>query len=181
MILEKYRKLLVIAIFLIVLVIGGVLVFKPRNKTPQTKALSSGSTVKSKATAKIDRSFEFDALNAKNNKKTIKFLLVNAEIKDEIQVKGKSRKSAVNKDYLLIRIELDNSSTEKLAFISSDFLRLEKNGKLYAPDFHNGRVISEPLSVKNDVVAFVVDAGTKKVSFLVGDLSGEKEKIEINL
>ncbi len=75
---------------------------------------------------------------------------------------------------------LKEEKTEKLAFGSAERIRLDVDGKFYAPDYHNGIVVIDPISVKKDLLAFSVEKKTDKFVLQVGELEGEKEKIEIN-
>lgn len=174
---EKYGKKLYIVLGVLVLIVL-FLILSNKNKSGSRSSQASVIT-KPKAIVKIDKNFDFNAVNKKAEKKSINFSVVSVERKDEIRVKGVVKRSSEDRDYLLIRLELNNGSTEKLAITPSDFIRLEVNGKLFAPDYHNGRIIIEPLSVKKDLVSFVVDSAAKNFSFLVGELDKEKEKVQV--
>jgi hypothetical protein len=133
-----------------------------------------------KATASVNKQFDFHAINQKKESKEITFSITTVDRKDEIKVKDATRKASIGKDYILVRLEMDNKNSERLALAPSDFIRLEVDGKLFAPDYHNGNVILDPLSVKRDIVSFVVPKDIKQFTFQVGELSGKKEKIEIS-
>jgi len=148
--------------------------------TSSTSSVSSDKSVKAKATVSVGKSFEFRAVNAKKELVPVSFTITSMERKDEIRVKDKPRKLTGNKDYLLIRIEIQNDTTDRVAIATTDHIRLvEENGKLFAPDYHNGNVVIDPLSVRRDIVSFVVDEGVKKFTFQVGELTGDKQKIEV--
>ena len=70
----------------------------------------------------------------------------------------KTLKQCTGKEYLLLRIELTNDMSERLAFATADHVRLQgEDEKLFSADFHNGNVVIDPLSVRRDLVAYVVD------------------------
>lgn len=133
-----------------------------------------------KATATINKTFDFKAINQARENKDIKFSLTTVDRKDEIRVKGEGKRAVGDKDFILVRIEIENNNTERLAIAPSDLIRLEIDGKLYAPDYHNGNVILDPLSVKREIVSFLVPRSQENFTFQVGELSGKKEKIEVN-
>ena len=177
---EKKRLLLIIGIAVVILILG-VSIFGRTDKTGGGVSVSSDNSAKVKATVNIGKTFEFKAVSAAKETKPVKFTLISAERKDEIKVKDEPRSAPAGKDYLLIRIEIENGLTERLAILTSDRIRLVgNNGKSFASDYNNGTVVIDPLSVRRDIVAFVVDEKTKKFTFSVGELDGEKQKIEIN-
>ena len=178
---------LAVGVIAIVVIVGG-LVMLAKKASSSSSVLSdsrvsttvSAETTKARATATIDKTFEFNAINQKKTEKKIKFTLVSVELKDEIKVKGEVRPAPKGYDYLLVRIEMENPEEERLALTPADLIRLEDNrGKLFAPDYHNGNVILDPLSVKKDLMSFMVNRDAKKFIFQIGELAGTKEKVEV--
>lgn len=180
---NKRKNSITIAIILaIVVFLGGAFLLSRNSNSPTVASnrVSTTSTVKATATATVNRGFDFKAINQAKEQKDIKYTITVVERKDEIKVKDVSRKAAADRDYLLVRIEIENNNPERLALAPSDFIRLETDGKLFAPDYHNGNVILDPISVKRDIVSFVVPRNQKQFVFQVGELSSNKEKIEVN-
>lgn len=177
---EKKGLLLIIGIVVVILILG-VSIFSGSDKTGSKVSVSSDSSAKVKATVSIGKTFEFKAINATKETKPVKFTVTAAERKDEIKVKDEPRSAPAGKDYLLVRIEIENELTERLAISTTDRIRLiGANGKPFASDYNNGTVVIDPLSVRRDILAFLVDEKTKKFTFSVGELDGEKQRIEIN-
>ncbi|MBI4034961.1 MAG: hypothetical protein HY381_01010 [Candidatus Chisholmbacteria bacterium] len=176
---RRYPKLPVVLI--VILVILGVSLLINRSTRQPSSSTTQTSSVKTKATATIGKSFQFQAVNAQKDTLPVTFTITTIDRKDQIQVKGDPQKASAGKDYLLVRIEIDNPHTDRLAIASTDRIRLEsESGKLFAPDYHNGNVVIDPLSVRRDAVVFLVDANTKKFSFLVGELTGDKQRLAVN-
>ena len=181
--LARYKKLLavlgiVIAIFLIILLAKGQ---TGRSPSGVKTTVSSDKSTKAEATVNINRAFEFMAVNAKKQEVPVTFTITTIERKDEIKVKGDPRRLTGGRDFVLVRIEIENDATERVAIASADRVRLEGGGgKLFAPDYHNGNVVVDPISVRRDLLAFIVDTDVKKLTFLVGELEGEKQRIEVS-
>ncbi|MBL7159334.1 hypothetical protein ISS85_02585 [Candidatus Microgenomates bacterium] len=177
-----FSKLFKLLIILAILFIGYQLIVRPRlfQKPFFSQKTTSISSVI--AITDVKKSFEFEAIVVKGKgAERIVFTIVSAELKEEIKVKGESRKVNEGKQFLLLRLEIENDTTEKLAMITSDLIRLVDNeDKKYAPDFHNATVVIDPLSVRKDLVSFIVDAKLKSFKLLVGGLEKEKETVEIN-
>lgn len=166
-------------VLIVILVVALLLILSQILKKGKTDTSSSLETRESQTTAKanINKTFTFDARDAKSAAKAITLTFTSVERKDEIKVKSKTKRASNGKDFLFVRLEIDNKYTQKVAFTPNEIIRLEKDSKLYAPDYHNGRLILEPLSVRNDSVVFTVNANLKEFSFQVGELEGEKQKI----
>ena len=184
---KAIKKYLIIIVIVAVLSVAGIAVYNnlPESTTSvagsqtSVKAPSEGSTAK--ATATINKSFKFNAVNQNKAKKEINFTISTVDRKDEIRVKGESRKAPKGYDFLLVRVEIENSHSEKLAIAPSDLIRLEDgDGKLYAPDYHNGNVILEPLSVKKDLLSFIVNKDSKSFTYKIGELDKNKETVQVN-
>lgn len=180
--LKNNKSILIVIVVIILVSLVGYLFLKPKPSSSQsTKGTNTQSTSVVKASAQLDKVFEFNATNQKKEKKKIKFTIQTIERKDEIKVKGETRISTKDNDFLLMRIEIENSTSEKLAISPSDLVRIEdERGKLFAPEYHNGAVIIEPLSVRKDLMSFVVNKKLNKFIFHVGELDGQKEKVEVN-
>ena len=177
---RKVKKAIFYAVILLIL--GGIayLVFKPEGERSSAQTVSSGKEVKPKASASVNRDFEFMAVNAKKEELPIGFTITNIERKDSIKLKGEAIRPSDGHDFLLVRVELTNDHPQRVAIATADRVRIEgEEGKLFAPDYHNGNVVIDPISVRKDVLAFIVDAGDKSFSFLVGELTGDKQRIEI--
>lgn len=177
---KKYTIIGIVAVVVILVIVFLV----TRQRTPSLSQQSStavlSETTKAKAVANINKTFTFSAVNQAKQKKDVSFTITSVERKDEIKVQGETRKANKNIDFLLVRIEIENTLTERLAIASADLIRLEdERGKLYSPDYHNGNVILDPISVKKDLISFVVDSRAKNFTLQVGELEGEKEKVEV--
>lgn len=168
---------------IIIALIYSFIFNKSSSKAVEPKSISSTSNQK----VTLNREFEFSipAINdqgqfiAKKEGK-IKFIITEAELKDEIKVKGETRQAKEGQIYLILRIELQNDSPDRLAIISSKYVRLVGlENKKFSPDFHNAMVAVDPLSVRRDIVSFIVNKDSKNFNFQVGELEGEKQSIEI--
>lgn len=178
---QPRSKLILIGLVIIVLILGSFYLAGLHRSQKITTSRSNRSTSEVTAVANIDKEFEFKGINSRSQSKSLKLTLVNVERKGEIKVQKETRRAAKGKDYLLIRIEIENSHPEKIALVTSNYIRLEgENGRLFAPDYHNGNVVVDPISTRRDTVVFTVDSSTKSFVFQAGELEGNKQKIEVN-
>ncbi len=173
-IIKNHKKVLIAILVVALLLILSQILKKGKTDTSSPLERSQSQTT---AKANINKTFTFDAKDAKSLAKPITLAFTSVERKDEIKVKGKPKKAPNGKDFLFVRLEIDNKYTQKVAFTPNEIIRLDKDGKLYAPDYHNGRLVLEPLSIRNDSVVFTVNQDKQEFSFQIGELEGEKQKI----
>lgn len=174
----NFLKLLTLFLVLITLSLGLRVITKA--KSSQRVVIEQKNTVK--ASVSVGKSFEFEAAKVgKKGVEEVTFTIVSAELKEEIKVKGTPKKAESGKLFLVLRFEIENGSSERLSLISSDLVRLVTEGeKKFAPDFHNASIIIDPLSVRKDLVSFIVLKEEKSFTFSVGELEKKKEELRIN-
>ena len=178
----KSPKLFIVLAVIVLAFVGYWQITNQQGPQKTIKTSTSSSTAPAKATVVLNRPFYFSIpqSGSTKNEQKITFTLLTAERKDEIKIKGEPRKPGEGHDFLLLRLELDNPSTKRIKFASADFIRLLGTGdKKYSPDFHNGTVILDPISVRRDLVSFKVDKDIKKFTLLIGELEKDKERLEI--
>ena len=111
----------------------------------------------------------------------LKVNLVNAEMANSLLVQGKRAKTREGKTFLIINMEVENTYAVPLYSFPVDLLRLvREDDKRIAPSVHQGTVEVRPISTKKSNVGFVVDPNDKDFKLEVGEVSGEKEILEIS-
>ncbi len=183
--LVRNKRFVFLIITFLIIASGSYFAFIKEDKAQGSSNPKSIATSPEKK-VDLNREFEFDiqVINDQGNflttKEKIKFILTDAELKDEIKLKGEPKKANDGQQYLILRIELQNNSSSRLAIISNKYIRLtDPDGKKYSPDFHNAMIAIDPLSVRRDLVAYIVNTSTKTFNFQVGELDGDKQSIEI--
>lgn len=178
------KKVLIVGAVVIALVAGGVVSTQAQNRgnTKTASQQQTASTVApALATVEVNKTFEFGVpVEILRTNQKIAYTVVTAERKDEIKIKGTATKAGGGKVYLILRLEINNPTTTRIQFMSADFIRMETaDGKKFSPDYHNGAVTLDPISIKKDLVAFKVDEDQKNFKFQVGELDKEKQTVEI--
>ena len=107
--------------------------------------------------------------------------VANAEIANSLLVQGKKARTREGKTFLIINMEIENPHPVALYIFPVDLYRLVRpDGKQLAPSVHQGAVEIRPQATKKSNIGFVIDEGEKNFKVEVGELSGEKETLEIN-
>ncbi|MBI2029704.1 hypothetical protein HYT02_04765 [Candidatus Gottesmanbacteria bacterium] len=182
---SKFKKLFVLLSSIIAISFLGFRLVATNNKTANiVDPKVIGATSAQKVELNKEMEFEIQTINDSgqflSKKDKIKFIITEAELKDSIKVKGEERKAGEGQKYLILRIELQNDTPDRLAIISGKYVRLlGLEDKKFSPDFHNAMIAIDPLSVRRDLVAYIVNSDSNTFKFQIGELEGEKQVIEI--
>lgn len=172
------RKKLVIGILVILLLFGGYRILIARNN-------DKGQQPAKGVTAKVDKSFDFAALNsqAKPVVNKIKLKIADVEKTNQVLVRDQTYTAKNNKLFLIVNLELKNDATIPLNILPGDLVRLtvgtDEENK-FAPDLHNNLVLVSALSTKLDRIGFVIPQEAKNFKIYIGELEGKKEIVDVN-
>src|SRR3989344_6191785 len=145
------KKKAVIIVAVILLIVGGIFWWKSNsNSSVQTSDIPSYVSQGDAAT--INKRFTVP-IRDKEGKPSGTDLVVNVstmERTNNLIYKGRQLTPKEGKDFLVINLEIENSTNNRLTVRPVDFFRLVgDDGKNYAPDIQTDPVTVEPLSSKN--------------------------------
>ncbi|OGD93958.1 hypothetical protein A3C33_04735 [Candidatus Curtissbacteria bacterium RIFCSPHIGHO2_02_FULL_42_58] len=187
-ILKKATTLAKKRALLLVLVIAALSLFAiVRVKgTPQNPLTIAGSQTdfSPQTQISVNRKFEIPIRNAKgaDTGDKLAVTLTTIDSSKKILIQGKPATARDTKAFLILNLEIENSITNQLTVRPVDFIRLvDEQNRSFAPDVHNNEVTVEPVSIKKTRVGFVVDEEKKNFKFFFGEISGEKQTIEISI
>lgn len=155
------------------------------NKTLLRKDTAGSAGAVKITTVKIDKGFEFPALNSqgKSVKDKIRLKIITAEKTNQVLVNDKSFTAKNQKLFLILNLELKNDATQPLNIIPGDLIRIAYKGdeeNKFAPDLHNNMVPVAAISTKIDRVGFVIPETIREITISIGELEGKKETVEIS-
>ncbi len=172
-------KFILIAIVLIIVIfLGSKIIFK---KTA-VKTSSAPSTPQKKQD--LNKDFTFPILSAAGSVANIKFTVQDAEINNQIVVQGQNATAVAGRTFLIVTLKLSNDLNQSININTRDYVRLSVNGDentWLAPDIHNDPVEVQAISTKFTRVGFAVNTIDKKFILQIGEIKGDKQKIELNL
>lgn len=121
------------------------------------------------------------AISLPKSKLSIKYVVVSAELQDEILVKNEKVKASLGRTFLIFTLKIVNDSPQGIQVNSRDFLRITTDGghEWLAPDIHNDPVEVQALSTKYTRVGLPVNKTDKQFKIRLGEISGEKTEFEI--
>lgn len=137
-----------------------------------------------KATRQINQEFSFPLKNEKGEViSSIKYAIENAELRNQIIVKGQRATSVKGRTFLIVNIKIVNDFEKAIEINTKDYVRLSVGGndkELLAPDIHNDPVTIQAISTKYSRIGFPINDIDKNLKLKVGEINGAKQTIDIN-
>lgn len=173
-------------LFLIVaLLVGGFFIARSFMTKGQVAGVSDDrvQVQEAKASQNINREFSFPLKDEKGEKVSdIKFTVENAELRDEIIVKGQKATAIQGRTFLIVNLKLANNYDKPIEINTRDYVRLMVGGneaELMAADIHNDPVSVQPISTKSTRIGFPISDTDTNLVLKVGEIKGEKTDLEI--
>jgi len=186
----KKSPFIPVAILAVVGIVIISMLFRAVNSANKSTVLSAASgttkaeSPKAKAEQKINKDFTF-ALKDENGKDVskLKYTVEDAQVMDEIIVKGERAVAVEGRTFLIINLKITNDFNKSVQINSRDYLRLSvnKSAERLAPDIHNDPVEVQALSTKYTRVGFPINESDKNLTLQVGELTGPKESIKLTV
>lgn len=176
---KKHKKIIFIVVLILLIGLIGPRIFKNKTKMGNNQI----SQTKNTKLIPVNKKFTFPALDNQGKAAgVINFTITSAEKAPEVLVKDQTYKAKEGKLFLIINLELQNDSTNRLNIFPGDLIRLTTGdaSKKFAPDLHNNMVMVAPISTKIDRVGFVIDSNTNNLKLLIGELEKQKTEIPLN-
>lgn len=175
--------IIVIFIFIAIFIISGMLSRNTVNNTALTDEQRVEVT-KPKAQQTLNKTFEFPLKDDKGIPvSNLKFVLQNAQLLDQIIVKGQRATAVTGRTFLILNIKITNSYIKPVSINSRDYIRLSVNNtdERLAPDIHNDPVEIQAISTKYTRLGFPINDTDKNLTLQIGEVTGKKEMIKLNL
>lgn len=189
---NRFAKRSTILPFAVVGVIFLIVAVALLRSTNQTNAVSVPTLAgdkrvdvdKPKAEQELNKVFNFP-LKDQTGKEVSKFTyeVQTAELRDEIIVKGQKATAIKGRTFLILNLKITNNYDKNIQLNVKDFIRLTVAGSTekLAPDIHNDPVDVQAISTKYTRVGFPINDTDKDLTIQVGEITGQKESIKLNL
>lgn len=175
-----------VAFAAIVLLVGAGMVVKAKSSATNGGFVQGASEQTNVGTGKvvnINKALEI-AIRTKEGTETgekLKVTINSMEQAKEILIQGKPAKAKDGKAFLLISMEIENPTKKQLTVKPIDMVRMvNSEGKTLAAEVHNNEVTSEPVSIKKTRIGYVINEGDTNFKFLIGEVRGSQEPIEVS-
>lgn len=176
------KKVFIVAAVILIVAVGAW--YFTQNNGTNGASDPSNINLAPNGTANLNKKVEFP-IRDKDGKETGTKLAVtftSIERADKILYGGKPLTAKQGKDFIIANIEIENTTKDRLTVRPVDFIRLvDAEGRNYAPDIQTNSLKVEPLSIKNTRTMFIVSENMKTLKFLIGEINGNRETVEVNL
>lgn len=172
----------------IVILIGVYAIYSVTSSSRTDKTVLSNNTVISLGEpigiTKIDREFSFPVKDSKGKEvASFSYVLQDAELRDEIIVKGKRATAVEGRMFLIINLKITNATKHGLQINTRDYIRLSVNNNTLewlAGEIHNDPVEVQAISTKYTRIGFPINKNDVNHTIQVGEIDGDKEHIELD-
>lgn len=175
-------------IMVIALIAVGIFAYtKLQGSDPKTLVsgvASSQTDFSPQIQSSLNKKFEVPIRNAssKETGEKLAITITTIDRSKKILIQGKPATARDTKSFLILNLEIENSTSNQLTIRPVDFIRLQdEQDRSFAPDVHNEEVKAEPISIKKTRVGFVIDETQRAFKFLIGEINGEKETVEVTI
>lgn len=174
-------------LLLLVILIGGFVLFRNTQTTVSTSNTSSSGEKPAAPVIKqkqiLNKEFSFPIKDANNKELSqIKYMVQAASLQDEILVKGQRARAIEGRTFLILDLRITNNFNQGIQINSKDYIRLTVNGnknELIAADIHNDPVEVQAISTKLTRVGFPINETDTDLILQIGEIKGKKEQIKI--
>ena len=181
---SKTRAYIIIAA--VILIAGFVLIkFNPFPLTKPQTATNNKTVLKDAIkTLPLNKEFKFPLKDEKNETVgEIKYIIENAELRDEIIIKGRKAYAVDGRNFLILNLKIVNDSNKTISMSTKDYARLFLNGnenEPLSPSIHNDPVVVDAISVKPTRIGFAINETDKNIKIKIGEIKGDKTTVDIN-
>lgn len=176
------KKIAIIAGFILTaLIAGGIFSRNVRNSEVAGKV----DLTPPRSSVTINKDYNFLITNEQGAQVgTFIYTIQNADLQDEIVVQGQKSTAVNGRTFLIINLKINNTLDKPISINSRDYVRLSVNGndqEWLAPEIHNDPVEVQGQSTKFTRIGFSVNERDGNYRLRIGELSGNKETLPLDL
>lgn len=171
----------------VILLLGGVFALTRSSDGTIVSVAGESDRVsieKPKATQSLNKKLEFPLKDEKGKEiSKLSYIIENAELRNEIIVKGKRAISVEGRTFLVLNVKITNTFNRPIQVNARDYIRLTINNSAdkIAADIHNDPVEIQADSTKTTRLGFPINDTDKNLSLLIGELEGERQTVKLDL
>lgn len=180
----KFFKIGAIAIVVVLLLYGAVKVIGSFNLGTKIGSGQKIDVLPARSSQDINKEFSFPLRNGDGEEVSkIKMTIDKVELRDQIIISGKAATSVKGRVFLIINLKVKNEFNQTIKINTRDYIRLSVNNneeEWLAPNIHNDPVEVQAISTKPTRVGFAINETDKDLVLTVGEINGDKERIELD-
>ncbi|MBI4067642.1 hypothetical protein HY407_04615 [Candidatus Gottesmanbacteria bacterium] len=177
----KFLPIIILVLIVLVLLFWAKNTIQPNSIASDDRAVLKGP----RASEVLNKDFSFPIKDEKGAEITkFKYNLESGELRDEILVKSQRVVAVKGKIFLILNIKITNPYSQAIDVNAKDFVRLAVNAndqEKMAADIHSDPVTVQAISTKLTRLGFPINDGDRNLTLYVGELKGDKTKIDLKL
>lgn len=181
---KRYLPYIIGLIVILALIFFAVRTVGQSNPTPTSTSSNQVVLEKPLATETINKTYSFSLRDDKGKEVSkVKYTIQDAELRNDIVVKGQRATAVAGRTFLIINIKIRNDYDKRIQINARDYVRLSVNNTddRLAADIHSDPVDVEPASTKITRIGFPINTTDKNLTLYVGELDGKKDTIHLKL
>lgn len=174
------------AVIVLVVLVGIYMIGNPLSGNSSSVLSDADQRVslkKPKAQQVINKEFLFPLKDEKGKEVSkIKYYIQDAQLQDEIVVKGQRATAVKGRTFLIIYLKITNDFNQDISLKSRDYVRLMVNNSTekLAPDIHNDPVEIQAISTKYTRLGFPINDSDTNLILQIGEITGNKQNIKLD-
>ncbi|HVA96388.1 MAG TPA: hypothetical protein VND99_01925 [Candidatus Acidoferrales bacterium] len=177
----------------VVVIIAGVVIGKFVSNQSQSSTQTLGAAANNSkqvtvakpiAIQTLNKNFDFPLKDSTGKEVSkIHYQIQSAELDNQIVVQGQVATAVQGRVFLVLNLKITNNYSKSVQLNTRDYIRLivgNSSDKL-AADIHSDPVDIEAIATKYTRLGFPIDANAKSLKLEVGEISGTKQTINLNL
>lgn len=172
-------------VVLVIVLMLGFITFKIAKPHKATINGANSATSSENSSTKINVNKKFDvSIKTQDGKETgdkLHVTITTIEKTDSIIAQDKPVRTKDGKIFLLVNMEIENTTKQELAIKPNDMVRfIDNEGRSFAPEVYNNGVKADAVSIKKTRVGYVVDSAQNTYKLMIGEVRVKQEQIEVS-
>ncbi len=181
---KKHPKI-ALSVLIVVLILGFAAFNIAKPNKANINGVNTTTTTSENSSTKINVNKKFDvAIKTQDGKETgdkLHVTITTIEKTDSIIAQDKPIRTKDGKIFLLVNMEIENTTKQELAIKPNDMVRfIDNEGRSFAPEVYNNGVKADAVSIKKTRVGYVVDSAQKTYKLMIGEVRVKQEQIEVS-
>ena len=178
-------KPVIVAVIAVIVIAGAIFLFRGKDGSDTGNLDQTQTYVAKGPRVELNKKFNVPIRDS-SGKESGSALVVNVsylERTEKLLYRGKPLIAREGKDFLVINLEVENSTNNRLTVRPVDFFRLiDYSGKSYAPDIQTDPIKVEPQSSKKTRTIYIVGDEQNNIKLMIGEIKGDnKETVEVTI
>ena len=178
------RIIYIVGLVIVALVLIAGVTYVYKHSVSKQANFASADSGQPLATDTLNKSYTFPINDAAGQEVgSLIYILQNAELRDQILVKGQPVTAVKGKTFLILNLKIQNKTDKAIQMNTRDYVRVSFNNghEWLAPDIHNDPVEVQAISTKYTRLGFAINSSDANHAVIqVGEIKGTKQHFSLH-